>query len=119
VIGGGNFLRGGTFAGRTAIPEATAHYMGMLATVMNALALQETLEATGHEARVLSSIEIASIGEHFTRRRCLKHLDKGRVAILAAGTGRPFVTTDTAAALGAVHDVGVIHRDLKPISTCQ
>ncbi len=101
TIGGGNILRGGTFAANSHIPEATAHYMGMLATVMNALALQETLESIGLITRVMSSIAIASVCEHFVRRRCIRHLEKGRVVILAAGTGRPFVTTDTAAALSA------------------
>lgn len=101
TVGGGNILRGGAFAERSHIPEATAHYMGMLATVMNALALQETLEATGLVTRVMSSIAIASVCEPFVRRRCIRHLEKGRVVILAAGTGRPFVTTDTAAALSA------------------
>jgi len=101
TIGGGNILRGGTFASQSRIPEATAHYMGMLATVMNALALQEMLESMGVNTRVMSSITIASVAEPFVRRRCLRHLEKGRVVILAAGTGRPFVTTDTAAALSA------------------
>lgn len=101
TIGGGNILRGGTFASQSHIPEATAHYMGMLATVINALALQETLEAMNLDTRMMSSIAIASVGEPFVRRRCLHHLDKGRVVLLAAGTGRPFVTTDTAAALSA------------------
>jgi uridylate kinase len=107
VVGGGNILRGGTFATDSHIPEATAHYMGMLATVINALALQETLEAKDMQAHVMSSIAIASVGEPFSRRRCLRYLDKGHVVILAGGTGRPFVTTDTAAALGAVE----IHAD--------
>jgi uridylate kinase len=101
TVGGGNILRGGTFASQSHIPEATAHYMGMLATVMNALALQETLEAIGLDTRVMSSIAIASVCELFVRRRCIRHLEKGRTVILAAGTGRPFVTTDTAAALSA------------------
>ena len=102
VIGGGNILRGSTFAETSQIPEATAHYMGMLATVINALALQETLEAKGMRAHVMSSIAIASVGEPFSRRRCVRYLEKGHVVVLAAGTGRPFVTTDTAAALAAV-----------------
>ncbi|MCL2329895.1 MAG: UMP kinase [Phycisphaerae bacterium] len=101
TIGGGNILRGGTFASKSQIPEATAHYMGMLATVMNSLALQETLESMGVATRVMSSIAIASVCEPFVRRRCIRHLEKQRVVILAAGTGRPFVTTDTAAALAA------------------
>jgi len=102
VVGGGNFLRGATLATESGIPEATAHYMGMLATVINALALQDVLEAMGQPTRVQSSIAIHSACESFIRRRCIRHLEKGRVVILAAGTGRPFVTTDTAAALAAV-----------------
>lgn len=102
VVGGGNILRGDTFARQCGVPEATAHYMGMLATVLNAMALQETLEGMGLQTRVLSSIPIASVCEPFIRRRCIHHLEKGRIVILAAGTGRPFVTTDTAAALAAV-----------------
>ena len=101
VVGGGNILRGSAFAREGQFPEATAHYMGMLATVMNALALQEALEAIGVQARVLSSLPVAMVCEPFVRRRCVHHLEKGRVVILAGGTGRPFVTTDTAAALGA------------------
>jgi len=102
VVGGGNFLRGAVMAARANIQEATAHYMGMLATVINALALQDTLESMGQETRVQSSIAISSACESFIRRRCIRHLEKGRTVILAAGTGRPFVTTDTAAALAAV-----------------
>jgi uridylate kinase len=102
VVGGGNILRGGAFAERSAIPEATAHYMGMLATVINGLALQETLESLGMQTRVMSSIPIHAVCEPFVRRRCMAHLEKGRVVILAGGTGRPFFTTDTAAALAAV-----------------
>ncbi len=102
VVGGGNFLRGATIAPQLRIQEATAHYMGMLATVINALALQDMLEVLGQQTRVQSSIAIQSACESFIRRRCIHHLEKGRVVILAAGTGRPFVTTDTAAALAAV-----------------
>ncbi len=102
VVGGGNILRGQTFAEKCKVPEATAHYMGMLGTVLNALGLQETLEGMGLHTRVLSSIDIPSVCERFIRRRCIHHLEKKRVVILAAGTGRPFVTTDTAAALAAV-----------------
>jgi uridylate kinase len=102
VVGGGNILRGERFARDTHITEATAHYMGMLATVMNGLALQETLEAMGMQCRVLSSLGVHSVCEPFIRRRAIHHLEKGRVIILAAGTGRPFFTTDTAAALSAV-----------------
>ncbi len=102
VVGGGNIMRGESFARETGIPEATAHYMGMLATVLNSLALQETLESVGIQTRVLSAIPIASVCEPYIRRRCIHHLEKGRIAILAAGTGRPYVTTDTAAALNAI-----------------
>ncbi len=102
VVGGGNFLRGATIATQLRIQEATAHYMGMLATVINALALQDMLEVLGQQTRVQSSIAIHSACESFIRRRCIHHLEKGRVVILAAGTGRPFVTTDTAAALASV-----------------
>ncbi len=102
TVGGGNILRGEQFARDTKIPEATAHYMGMLATVMNALALQETLEAMDVQTRVLSALPVASVCEPYIRRRCVHHLEKGRIALLAGGTGRPFVTTDTAAALYAV-----------------
>ncbi len=102
VVGGGNFLRGASVAQKSRIQPATAHYMGMLATVINALALQDVLEAHGQETRVQSSIAIAAACEPFIRRRCIAHMQKGRVVILAAGTGRPFVTTDSAAALVAV-----------------
>ena len=102
VVGGGNFLRGAQIASQARVQEATAHYMGMLATVINALALQDVLEDMNQTTRVQSSIAIASACESFIRRRCIRHLEKERVVILAAGTGRPFVTTDTAAALAAV-----------------
>ena len=102
VVGGGNFIRGSTLATQSGIQEATAHYMGMLATVINALALQDVMEELGQPTRVQSSIAVHSACENFIRRRCIRHLEKGRVVILAAGTGRPFVTTDTAAALAAV-----------------
>lgn len=102
VVGGGNFLRGEAFARKVQIPEATSHYMGMLATIINALALQEMLESLGLQTRVLSAIEVTSVCEPYIRRRAIHHLEKGRVCIFAAGTGRPYVTTDTAAALCAV-----------------
>ena len=101
VCGGGNFIRGSDLAQTTPIQAPTAHYMGMLGTVLNALALQDTLESLGLETRVQSAIAIDRVCEKFIRRRCLRHLEKGRVVILAAGTGDPFVTTDTAAALRA------------------
>ena len=100
VIGGGNLLRGAQFtAGGVAIKPATADYMGMLATVMNGLALQDTLEAMGVETRLQSAIRMETVAEPYIRRRALRHLEKGRIVILAGGTGNPFVTTDTAAAL--------------------
>jgi uridylate kinase len=101
VVGGGNFLRGETFSKTSHIPRNTADYMGMLATVINACALQETLEKVGQPTRVLSAIEVAAICEPFIRRKCLKHLAEGRVTILAGGTGNPFFSTDTCAALRA------------------
>jgi uridylate kinase len=101
VVGGGNFIRGKTFAENGHIPRATADYMGMLATVLNALALQETMEKVGQATRVMSAIGVFSVCEPFIRRRCIRHLEKGRVVILAAGTGNPFFTTDTCAALRA------------------
>lgn len=101
VVGGGNFLRGATFGKGEYIPRTTADYMGMLATVMNAAALQEALEKCGQPARVLSAIDVPAICEPFIRRRCIRHLEKGRVTILAGGTGNPFFSTDTCAALRA------------------
>ena len=101
VVGGGNFLRGAAFSQKSHIPRTTADYMGMLATVMNACALQETLEKVGQPTRVLSAIEVSAICEPSIRRRCIRHLEKGRVTILAGGTGNPFFSTDTCAALRA------------------
>ncbi|MEQ9409697.1 MAG: UMP kinase [Fuerstiella sp.] len=102
VCGGGNILRGKQFSEVSdAIIPSTAHYMGMLATVINALALQDALESVGVATRVQSAIRMEGVAEPFIRRRCIRHLEKGRVVILAAGTGSPFVTTDTAAALRA------------------
>jgi uridylate kinase len=101
VVGGGNFIRGSTFAEDGNIPRATADYMGMLATVINAVALQETMERFGQPTRVQSAISVYSVCEPFIRRRAIRHLEKGRVLILAAGTGNPFFTTDTCAALRA------------------
>ncbi len=99
VVGGGNILRGAQFKSSTnaKIEEATAHYMGMLATVINALALQEGLEAIGCTTRVMSAIRMDGVCEPFVRRRAIRHMEKGRIVVLAAGTGSPFVTTDTAA----------------------
>jgi len=101
VVGGGNFIRGATFAADGHIPRATADYMGMLATVINAVALQETMEKFGQPTRVMSAISVYSVCEPFIRRRAVRHLEKGRSVILAAGTGNPFFTTDTCAALRA------------------
>ncbi|MFO0949445.1 MAG: UMP kinase [Planctomycetota bacterium] len=102
VVGGGNLIRGSQFsAGQSVIQESTAHYMGMLGTVMNGLALQDALEHIGCETRLMTAIRMDGVAEPFIRRRCTRHLELGRVVILACGTGNPFVTTDTAAALRA------------------
>jgi uridylate kinase len=102
VVGGGNILRGAQFsAGGTVIKEATAHYMGMLATVINGLALQDALESLNCQTRLQTAIRMENVAEPYIRRRCMRHLEKGRIVILAGGTGNPFVTTDTAAALRA------------------
>jgi uridylate kinase len=101
VVGGGNFLRGETFSRSSHIPRNTADYMGMLATIINACALQETLEKLGQSTRVMSAIEVPAMCEGFIRRRALRHLERGRVVILAGGTGNPFFTTDTCASLRA------------------
>lgn len=100
VCGGGNILRGAEFSALGA-PRASADYMGMLATVINGLALSDAIEQLGIETRVLTAIEMREVAEPFVRRRALGHLKKGRIIILAAGTGNPFFTTDTAAALRA------------------
>jgi uridylate kinase len=101
VIGGGNIFRG-VAAGARGMDRSTADYMGMLATVMNALALQDALEQQGVATRVLSAIEMRAVAEPFIRRRAIRHLEKGRVVVFAAGTGNPYFTTDTAAALRAM-----------------
>jgi uridylate kinase len=103
VIGGGNLLRGAQFtSGSSSIHEATAHYMGMLATVMNGLALQDALESLGCDTRLMTAIRMEGVAEPYIRRRARRHLEKGRIIILAGGTGSPFVTTDTAAAQRAL-----------------
>ena len=103
VIGGGNILRGAQFSGgNSLVDEATAHYMGMLATTINSLAMQDALESYGLQTRVMSAIPNEKIAETFIRRRAIRHLEKGRIVILAAGIGNPFVTTDTAAAQRAL-----------------
>jgi uridylate kinase len=101
VIGGGNIFRG-VAASAGGMERATADYMGMLATIINALALQDALEKAGCQTRVLSAIEMRAVAEPYIRRRAIRHLEKGRVVIFAAGTGNPFFTTDTAGALRAV-----------------
>ena len=108
VVGGGNIWRG--MAGEGAgMDRAQADYMGMLATIINALALQDTLEQAGHPTRVQSAVHMAQIAEPYIRRRAIRHLEKGRVVIFAGGTGNPFFTTDTTAALRAVEiEAGVV-----------
>ncbi|BCS33865.1 uridylate kinase [Luteitalea sp. TBR-22] len=101
VIGGGNIFRGMAGSAR-GMDRATADYMGMLATVMNGLALQDGLEHHGVPTRVLTAIEMRAVAEPFIRRRAIRHLEKGRVVVFAAGTGNPYFTTDTAAALRAM-----------------
>lgn len=101
VVGGGNMIRGANLAKRLQIDQSTADYMGMLGTVMNGMALKEALEHLGHPARLMSAITMPSIAEPFIRKRALRHLERGRCIILAAGTGNPFFTTDTCASLRA------------------
>lgn len=101
VIGGGNIFRG-LSASTSGLDRATGDYMGMLGTVINALALSDSIERQGAETRVLTAIEMRQVAEPFIRRRALRHLDKGRVVVFAAGTGNPYFTTDTAAALRAM-----------------
>ena len=100
VVGGGNFWRGLKGAGQ-GMDQAQADYMGMIATVMNALALQDSLERTDQPTRVMTALEMPKVAEPYIRRRAIRHLEKGRVVIFAGGTGNPFFTTDTAAALRA------------------
>lgn len=101
VVGGGNIYRG-AMAANKGMERASADYMGMLATVLNALALQNSLDAMGVQSRVLSAIPMTTVCEQYIRRRAIRHMEKGRVVIFAAGTGNPFFTTDTAGALRAV-----------------
>ncbi|MBM4192581.1 MAG: UMP kinase [Gammaproteobacteria bacterium] len=101
VIGGGNIFRGEGLA-RSGMDRVTGDHMGMLATVMNCLAMQDALESVGSHARVMSAIRINEVCEDYIRRRAIRHLEKGRVVLFAAGTGNPFLTTDTAAALRAI-----------------
>jgi uridylate kinase len=101
VVGGGNFYRGLTAAAE-GMDRATADYAGMLATVLNALALQDALERAGAQTRIQSALSIEEVAEPYIRRRAIRHLEKGRIVIFAAGTGNPFFTTDTASALRAL-----------------
>jgi len=101
VVGAGNFVRGSALSQQTNVHRVTADQIGMLATVINAIALQDVLESQGSPTRVMSAIDVAAICEPFIRRRAIKHLENGRVIVLAAGTGNPFFTTDTCAALRA------------------
>ena len=101
VVGGGNFYRG-LAASAEGMDRATADYAGMLATLLNALALQDALEKDGADTRVMSAINVSEVAEPYIRRRAIRHLEKGRVVIFAAGTGNPYFTTDTAAALRAL-----------------
>jgi uridylate kinase len=101
VIGGGNIWRGLSASGK-GMDRATADYMGMVATVLNALALQDALEKAGVQTRVMTAIQMHEVAEPYIRRRAIRHMEKGRVVILAAGTGNPYFTTDTAAALRAL-----------------
>jgi uridylate kinase len=113
IVGGGNIFRGVAGSAK-GMDRATADYMGMLATVINALALQDALEHKGVDSRVQTAIEMRSIAEPFIRRRAMRHMEKGRVIILAAGTGNPYFTTDTAAALRAAEiDAEVILKATK------
>jgi uridylate kinase len=107
VIGGGNVIRG-IAAASEGLDRGSADYMGMLASAINALALQDALEKIGLQTRVLSALEIKQVAEPYIRRRAVRHLEKGRIVIFAAGTGNPFFTTDTAAALRAAE----IHADV-------
>ncbi len=102
VVGGGNIVRGSDLSRRLGIDEVTGHTMGMLATVINGLALMDSMERIGLVVRVLSSIEMRQVAEPYIRRRALRHLEKGRVVIFVGGTGSPYFSTDTAAALRAI-----------------
>src|SRR5262245_91527 len=101
VVGGGDILRGDQFSDGIVIKTGTAHYMGMLGTVLNGLALQDALARLDCETRLQTAIRMETVEARYTRRRAVRHLEKGRIVILAGGTGTPFVTTDTAAALRA------------------
>ncbi|HEX4835637.1 MAG TPA: UMP kinase, partial [bacterium] len=102
VVGGGNIVRGVQIAEKMGVARVTADYMGLLATVINALALQDAMEREGLETRVQTAVEMHQVAEPYIRRRAIRHLEKGRVVIFAGGTGSPYFTTDTAAALRAI-----------------
>ncbi|MSR28894.1 MAG: UMP kinase [Phycisphaerales bacterium] len=102
VVGGGNIIRGSRLAASGKFDQSTADYMGMLGTVINGLALKEALKGVGVESRVMSAVAVPSVAESFIRARALRHFEKGRIVILVAGTGNPYFTTDTCAALRAV-----------------
>lgn len=102
VVGGGNYVRGETFSGANAIDRTVGDQMGMLATIMNALAMQAAIEKAGVPTRVQSAITITAVAEPFIRRRAIRHLEKGRIVVFGAGTGNPYFTTDTAAVLRAL-----------------
>ena len=114
VVGGGNFIRGETFSAEGGIDRTVADQMGMLGTLMNALALQSALETMGVETRVQSAVNVAQVAESFIRRRAIRHLEKGRAVVFAAGTGNPYFTTDTAAVLRALEiDADVLIKATK------
>jgi uridylate kinase len=114
VVGGGNFVRGETFSAEGEIDRTVADQMGMLGTLMNALALQSAIEHQGVQTRVQSAISVAQVSEMFIRRRAMRHLEKGRVVVFAAGTGNPYFTTDTAAVLRALEiDADVLIKATK------
>jgi uridylate kinase len=114
VVGGGNFVRGETFSVEGGIDRTVADQMGMLGTLMNSLALQSAIENQGVQTRVQSAVNVAQVAEPFIRRRALRHLDKGRVVVFAAGTGNPYFTTDTAAVLRALEvDADVLIKATK------
>ena len=102
VVGGGNIIRGAPLAALTSFDQSASDYMGMLGTVINGLALKEALDSRDHPARVMSAINLTSVAEPFIRARALRHFEKGRIVLLVAGTGNPFFTTDTCAALRAI-----------------
>ena len=114
VVGGGNIFRGQVASKRFGLDRSVADYMGMLATVLNGLALQNALEKSGVPTRVISAIEMRSVAEPYIRRRAIRHLEKGRVVIFVSGTGNPYFTTDTTAALRAAEmDADVILKGTK------